>query len=63
MAVVKRHATSTIATSADVENAIALLNAKIEGMTRRIETALWKHTLGVILNVLVIGGLLIWFIR
>jgi hypothetical protein len=59
----KGTATSTIATSADIENAVALLNAKIEAMTRLLEAALWKHTLGIILNVLVIGGLLIWFIR
>jgi hypothetical protein len=59
----KGNEASAIATKADVENAVALLDAKIKAMTRRFETALWKHTLGIILNVLVISGLLIWFSR
>jgi hypothetical protein len=48
------------ATRADIDDAIALHNAKIEAMTRRIEAVLWKHTVGILLNVLVIGTLLFW---
>jgi hypothetical protein len=54
---------TTIATKEDVENGVALLDAKIEKMARRFETALWKHTLGIILNVLVIGALIITLYR
>jgi hypothetical protein len=53
---------SAIATKVDIENGIALLDAKIEKMAHRFETALWKHTLGIILNVLVIS-LIIWLFR
>jgi hypothetical protein len=53
---------SAIATKDDIENGVALLDAKIEKMARRVETALWKHTLGIILNVLVIS-LIIWLFR
>ena len=53
---------SAIATKDDIENGVALLDAKIETMARRFETALWKHTLGIILNVLVIS-LIIWLFR
>ena len=53
---------SAIATKNDIENGVALLDAKIETMARRFETALWKHTLGIILNVLVIS-LIIWLFR
>jgi hypothetical protein len=56
----KGTAASTIATRADIDNAIAVHNAQIEAMTRRIEAVLWKHTLGILLNVLVIGTLLFW---
>jgi len=42
---------------------VALLEAKIEKMARRFETALWKHTLGIILNILVIGALIISLYR
>jgi hypothetical protein len=59
----KGTAASAIATRADIESAAALLDARIDAMTRRFEVALWKHTLGIILNVLVIGTLLIWFFR
>jgi hypothetical protein len=59
----KGSAATTIATRADIQNAVALLDAKVEVLAHRFETALWKHTLGTILNVLVIGGLLIWFFR
>jgi hypothetical protein len=52
-----------IATKRDVEEAAARLEAKIEAMARRYEAKLWKHTIGIILNVLVIGGLLTWFFR
>ena len=34
--------------------------AKAEATAGHFERMLWKHTLGIILNVLVIGGLLIW---
>jgi hypothetical protein len=59
----KGTAASTIATKADVDTAAALLDAKMEAMTRRFEAALWKHTLGILLNVLVIGVLLILIFR
>jgi hypothetical protein len=59
----KGTAESAIATRADVEAATALLNAKIEAMTRRLEATLWKHTLGVILNMLVIGALVLLIFR
>jgi len=52
-----------LATRADIDGAVALVEAKITAMTHRLEAALWKHTLGILLNVLVIGGLLIWFFR
>ena len=56
----KGTAASMVATRADIDNAIAVHNAKIEAMTRRIEAVLWKHTVGILLNVLVIGTLLFW---
>jgi len=59
----KGTAASAIATRADIEKAAALLDARIDAMTHRVEVALWKHTLGIILNVLVIGTLLIWSFR
>ena len=59
----KGTAASTVATRADIDNAVALHNAKIEAMTRRIEVVLWKHTVGILLNVLVIGTLLFWIFR
>jgi len=52
-----------IATKADVDNAAAQLDAKIEAMVKRFEAVLWKHTAGIILNFIVIGGLLIWLFR
>ena len=52
-----------IATKADVDDAAARLDAKIEAMAQRFSAVLWRHTAGIILNVLVIGGLLIWFFR
>ena len=54
---------TAIATKEDVQNGVALLEAKIEKMARRFETALWKHTLGIILNILVIGALIISLYR
>jgi hypothetical protein len=54
---------SAIATKDDIENGIALLDAKIEKMARQFETALWKHTLGIILNVFVISVLILWVFR
>jgi len=50
----------SLATKADVDAAVARLDAKIEATAVHFERVLWKHTLGIILNVLVIGGLLIW---
>ena len=52
-----------IATKADVDRAVAQLDAKMNAMAKRFEAVVWKHTAGIILNVLVIGGLLIWFFR
>ena len=48
---------SAIATKDDIENGL-----RCSKMARRFETALWKHTLGIILNVLVIS-LIIWLFR
>jgi hypothetical protein len=59
----KGTAASTVATRADIDNAIAVHNARIEAMTHRIEVVLWKHTVGILLNVLVIGTLLFWIFR
>ena len=52
---------SGLATKADVEHAVELLDARIRAMTCRFEATLWKHSLGIILNILAIGVLLMWF--
>jgi hypothetical protein len=54
---------SGIATKADLDDAAARLNSKIEEMAQRFHAVLWKHTVGIILNVLAIGALLMWFFR
>jgi hypothetical protein len=59
----KDTARTGVATKGDVDDAAARLDAKIDAMARHYEAVLWKHTIGVILNVLVIGWLLIWFFR
>ena len=45
-----------LATRADLDSAITRLEQKIE-------TLLWKHSLGILLGVLTIGGLLLRFVR
>ena len=54
---------SGIATKADLDDAAARLDSKIEAMAQRFHAVLWKHTVGIILNVLAIGALLMWFFR
>jgi hypothetical protein len=48
--------TTNLATKQDLEIAVARLEHKIEAL-------LWKHSLGVLLGVLAIGGVLIRFVR
>lgn len=52
-----------LATRADLDNAVTRLEQKTETLEQRIEALLWKHTLGVLLGVLTIGGLLLRFVR
>lgn len=46
-----------LVTKSVLTSAVAVLEAKIDGMGQRFEAALWKHTAGLLLGVLAIGGL------
>jgi hypothetical protein len=63
----KKAADVGLVTKADLENAVGRLEARVDtGLSRLradIEAAMWKHTVGILLGVLAIGGLLIRFLR
>jgi hypothetical protein len=59
----KGAAHNEVATKGDVAEAAAHVRAEIDASVQRIERLLWKHTIGIILNVLVIGAILVWLAR
>jgi hypothetical protein len=60
---IKGSARSEHATKGDVDDAAVRLLEALDASDRRLETLLWKHTIGIILNVLVIAAILLWLSR
>ena len=51
------------ATKGDIDDAEVRLLEALNASGRRFETLLWKHTIGIILNVLVMAAILLWLFR
>jgi hypothetical protein len=60
---IKGSARSEQATKGDVDDVAVRLLEALDASGRRLETLLWKHTIGIILNVLVIAAILLWLSR
>ena len=60
---IKGSVRSEQATKGDIDDVAMRLLGALDASDRRLETLLWKHTIGIILNVLVIAAILLWLSR